>query len=45
MDTVRERARARKAKELAQDYMRRKLGIIKLIDKLLARPAKVLTPS
>src|SRR5215469_5798437 len=31
-----ERARARKAEELAQDYLQRKPGAIKLIDKLLA---------
>ena len=30
------RARARKAKQLAQDYLRRKPGVIKLVDSLLA---------
>jgi hypothetical protein len=37
MDTVLEIAKARKAEQLAQEYARRKLGTIKLIDKLLAR--------
>jgi polyhydroxyalkanoate synthesis regulator phasin len=36
MDDILESARARKAEELAQDYLQRKLGAIKLIDKLLA---------
>jgi hypothetical protein len=36
MDDILESARARKAKELAQDYLQRKPGAIKLIDKLLA---------
>jgi hypothetical protein len=36
MDTVVEIARARKAKQLAQDYARRKPGAIKLVDTLLA---------
>ena len=35
-DKILERARARKAAELAQDYLQRKPGGIKLIDKLLA---------
>ena len=35
-DKILERARAGKAKELAQDYLQRKPGAIKLIDKLLA---------
>ena len=37
MDNVLESARARKAEELAQEYLQRKPGAIKLIDKLLAR--------
>jgi hypothetical protein len=36
MDTVVEIARARKAKQLAQDYARRKPGAIKLVDTVLA---------
>jgi len=36
MDDILEPARARKAEELAHDYAQRKLGAIKLIDKLLA---------
>jgi hypothetical protein len=36
MDDVLKSARARKAGELAQDYLQRKPGAIKLIDKLLA---------
>jgi hypothetical protein len=36
MDDVLKSARARKAKELAQEYLQRKPGAIKLIDKLLA---------
>jgi hypothetical protein len=36
MDDILKSARARKAEELAQDYLQRKLGAIKLIDKLLA---------
>ena len=35
-DKILERARARKAKELAQDYLQREPGAIELIDKLLA---------
>ena len=37
MDDVLKSARARKAEELTQDYLQRKLGAIKLIDKLLAK--------
>jgi hypothetical protein len=37
MDDILESARARKAEELAQDYLQRKPGAIKLIDKLLAQ--------
>jgi len=36
MDNILYRGKARKAKELAQDYTRRKPGAIKLIDQLLA---------
>ena len=36
MDDVLKSARARKAKELVQDYLQRRPGAIKLIDKLLA---------
>jgi hypothetical protein len=36
MDDVLKSARARKAEELAQDYLQRKPGVVKLIDKLLA---------
>jgi hypothetical protein len=36
MDDVLKSARARKAEELAQEYLQRKTGAIKLIDKLLA---------
>ena len=36
MDDILESARVRKAKELAQGYLQRKPGAIKLIDKLLA---------
>ena len=37
MDDILNRARAHKAKELAQDYVRRKPGAVKLINELLAR--------
>ena len=37
MDDVLKSARARKAEELAQEYLQRKPGAIKLIDKLLAK--------
>jgi hypothetical protein len=37
MDNILRRARARKAEELSQEYVRRKPGAIKLIDKLLTR--------
>jgi hypothetical protein len=36
MDDILKSARARKAEELAQDYLQRKPGAVKLIDKLLA---------
>jgi hypothetical protein len=36
MDDILKSARARKAQELAQDYLQRKPGAVKLIDKLLA---------
>ena len=36
MGEILKHARARKAEELAQEYLQRKLGAIKLIDKLLA---------
>jgi hypothetical protein len=38
MDNILRRARARKAEELAQDYLQRKPVAIKLIEKLLAEP-------
>jgi hypothetical protein len=37
MDNISKSAKARKAEELAQDYVRRKPGAIKLIDELLGR--------